>query len=275
MLSQSTLLPGRAILRLSGRDARGWLQNLVTNDVEHLGNGEARFAALLTPQGKILFDFFVVADGENLLLDCPSAQAAALAKRLLMYKLRADVAIAEAGSMLAAAAAWGGAPPKVSRAIVYADPRHESLGWRLIGEPQEFDMLGIEGASEAAYLAHRIACGVPQGGEDFAYGDTFPHEANMDMLHGVDFKKGCYVGQEGVSRVQHRGTARKRIVKVTFEGSSPARGTPVVAGDIAVGEMGSASPPFALASLRLDRAEDAKTAGIGLTADSIALQLAH
>jgi folate-binding protein YgfZ len=264
MTTRISYLTDRSVLRLSGRDARPWLQSLVTNDVEKVHAGDGRYAALLTPQGKILFDFFVAPDGENLLIDCRADQAQALAKRLSMYKLRSDVSIALAGD-LSVAVAWGDAPPLVSRAILYADPRSEGLGWRMIGEPQEFDLLGIEGSEGDAYAAHRISCGVPEGGIDFAYGVAFPHEANMDLLHGVDFRKGCYIGQEVVSRVHHRGTARRRILRVNL--SAPvATGTPVMAGEIVVGEIGSVAGNDALASLRTDRVEEAANAGVKLKA---------
>ncbi len=273
MNTHTALLSSRSVLRLSGRDARAWLQGLITNDVESLASGEGRFAALLTPQGKILFDFFVTPDADALLIDCTAASAETLVKRLLMYKLRSGVALAEAGSGFMVAAAWGDQPPAVSRAIIYRDPRHAALGWRIIGEAQELDFLGIEAATEAEYWAKCIACGVPQGGIDFAYNDTFPHEANMDILHGIDFKKGCYVGQEVVSRVQHRGLARKRIVGVTFNGPAPAAGVAVMAGDIVIGEMGSSIAGRGLATLRIDRVEQMQASGVKLFAGVVEINL--
>ena len=277
MTTHTALLTSRSVLRLSGRDARGWLQALITNDVENLVSGEGRFAALLTPQGKILFDFFVVPDGDALFIDCAADQAASFLKRLSMYRLRADIALGEAGASIMAAAAWGDAPPGVSRAIIYADPRLAGMGWRLIGEAQELDLMGIEAGREAAYNAHRIASGVPQGGLDFAYNDAFPHEANMDILHGVDFKKGCYVGQEVVSRVHHRGSARKRIVAVTFEGAAPAPGTPVMAAGIMTGEMGSStqSDGRGLALLRMDRVEEMRANGVKLIAGEAEIRVSQ
>ncbi len=263
----NALLPSRSVLRLSGGDACNWLQSLVTNDIENLKSGDGRFAALLSPQGKILFDFFVVNDGDAFLIDCAADQSASLLKRLAMYKLRADIALIDASSSLMVAAAWGDAPPPVSRAIVYQDPRHSALGWRMIGEAQEFDLMGIEGGQEDAYQVHRIACGVPQGGLDFTYNDSFPHDANMDILNGVDFKKGCYIGQEVISRVHHRGAARKRIMKVAFSGRAPAKGSAITAGEIAIGEMGSSAGELGLAMLRIDRVEDFKAAGKTLQAD--------
>jgi folate-binding protein YgfZ len=272
MSTHLTLLNNRSVLRLSGRDARTWLQGLVTNDVENIGAGEGCYAALLTPQGKIMFDFFIVPDGEALLIDCRADHTTALLKRLLMYKLRADIALNDASASLMVAAAWGDAPPPVSRAIVYADPRAEQMGWRMIGEAQEFDLMGIESGLEDAYAAHRIACGIPEGGEDFAYNDAFPHEANMDLVNGVDFRKGCYIGQEVVSRVHHRGTARKRIVAVRFDGAPPAKGAPVTAGELAIGEMGSSLQGLGLAALRTDRLEEARIQGARLLADGVQIK---
>jgi len=256
MEPRAALLAGRSVLRVSGRDARNFLQGLVTNDVEALKQGEGRFAALLTPQGKILFDFFVTPDGEALLIDCNTSQAADLAKRLGFYKLRADVRIADESASLAVAAFRETPPP--AQALAFADPRHEGLGWRVIAAPDELDRLGVVAGLEDAYAAHRIALGVPEGGADFAYGDTFPHEANMDLVHGVDFKKGCYIGQEVVSRVEHRGTARKRIVRVGFSGPAPARGTEISTGELTIGQMGSSSGQEGLALLRIDRIAEAE-----------------
>ena len=137
------------------------------------------------------------------------------------------------------------------------------MGWRMIAPPSELEVLGNHG--EAAYEAHRIACAVPRGGLDFPWGDAFPHEANMDRLHGIDFRKGCYVGQEVVSRVEHRGLARKRIVGVRLDGPAPAIGAEIHAGEIAIGAMGSSAGEAGLAMLRLDRAQEALGAGVKLT----------
>lgn len=272
-LMAPALLATRSIIRIAGGDARKWLHNLVTSSIESLENQQSAFAALLTPQGKIIADFFIVPDGRDLLLDCDSAIAPALIKRLSIYKLRADVAIADASSMLAVRAFWGDAPPALSQGIVFADPRDERLGWRMIAPPDEIDACGADADAFAAYDAHRIALGVPDGGRDFAYGETFPHDANMDRLHGVDFKKGCYIGQEVVSRVEHRGTARKRIVRVQYDGAAPAPFTPVSADDIAIGESGSSQAANGLAMLRLDKVEDAVAAGRRIHAGGVTLRV--
>jgi tRNA-modifying protein YgfZ len=268
------LLTSRAVLRLSGRDCRTWLQGLVTSDVETLEPQQARFAALLTPQGKIIADFIVVRDGDSLLLDCDQAIAPTLAKRLAIYKLRADVAIADVSSQLGVAVFWNGEPPAVSQGVVFSDPRDAALGWRMIAPPAELDTFGADPESADAWHAHRIALGVGEGGVDFPYGDTFPHEANMDLLHGVDFKKGCYVGQEVVSRVEHRGNARKRIAKVLYDGAAPSAGTEIVANGVTIGVAGSHAGATGLALLRIDKADDALAAGHTMSANGVSLRRA-
>jgi folate-binding protein YgfZ len=162
--------------------------------------------------------------------------------------------------------------------LTFADPRGEKLGWRiLIPEAlalKAATLIGADLVDSGAYEAHRIACGAPRGGIDFIYGDAFPYETNMDRLHGVDFDKGCYVGQEVVSRMQHRGTARTRTVRLVLEDSPPEAGIGVVAGDKPLGTMGSSAGGMGLALIRIDRAADALDAGVPLTAGGIAVRLA-
>ncbi len=268
------VLGSRAMLRLAGPDARQWLQGLVTNDVESLGSGEARFAALLSPQGKILFDFFVTPDADGLLIDCPAREAAALTRRLGMYKLRAQVAVTDVSASLSVAVIWGGEPPPVLQGRMFADPRDARLGWRAIGPASDLEALG-EPASEGEWRAHRIACGVPEGGVDYAFGETFPHEANMDLLNGVDFRKGCYVGQEVVSRVQHRGLARKRITKVRIDGTPPDGGGDIVAGEVVVGSLVASAGADGLAMLRLDKAAEAAESGRALRCGGAMVTVVH
>jgi hypothetical protein len=268
-------LDDRGVISVSGADAAGFLQGLLTNDVERLEPGEARYAALLTPQGKILFDMIVVragGDEPSYLIDCAAAQAADLTKRLGFYKLRAKVAIADESASRAVAAFWEAEPPKIDGGLLYADPRDPRLGFRAILPRATAAAIGSEHASE--YEGLRIAVGAPKGGLDFAYGDAFPHDANFDLLHGVDFDKGCYVGQEVVSRMKHRGTARKRVARVKLAGPPPAPGTPVLDRELSVGALGSSSGREALALIRLDRAEDAKAAGRTLSAGGVSLALA-
>ena len=275
MHKKAAMLEDRGVVSVTGADATGFLQGLLTNDVERLEPGQARYAALLTPQGKILFDMIVVrGPGEepSYLIDCAGVQAADLARRLGFYKLRAKVAIADVSADRAVAAFWGDEPPSVDEGLLYADPRDPRLGWRAILPRPIAAAVGSEHAGE--YEGLRIAVGAPKGGLDFAYADAFPHDANLDLLHGVDFDKGCYVGQEVVSRMKHRGTARKRIARVKLAGPAPAPGTPVLDRELAVGALGSSSGREALALIRLDRAEEAKAAGRTLSAGGVDLALA-
>jgi folate-binding protein YgfZ len=277
---QAALLPDRGVVKVDGADARRFLNGLLTTDVEALTPEAPRFAALLTPQGKILFDGIVAAvppaDGTALFIDCPRALAASLVERLNFYKLRAKVIIEDLSQTLGVLAAWDGTGT-TEYGLVYPDPRLPALGLRVMLPPH----LAAEAASDlgatlvepAAYEAHRIALGVPRGGLDFVYGDAFPHEADMDQLNGVDFAKGCYVGQEVVSRIEHRARARSRVVPVAYDGFAPADGVAVMAGDRAVGTMGSAAAGRGLAMVRLDRVEDAFAAGTALSAGGIAIRL--
>jgi folate-binding protein YgfZ len=279
---KSAFLPDRGVIKVAGEDARNFLNGLVTTDVDRLKPGLGRFGALLTPQGKIIVDFLITeapaGHGGGFLIDCPKALADGLATKLKFYKLRAKVTVDNLSDDLGVLAAWDGqlaAQPDLS----FADPRNEHLGTRIL-VPEDLkqklsDLIGAELVDAAEYEAHRIALGVPRGGLDFMYSDAFPHETNMDRLAGVDFDKGCYVGQEVVSRMQHRGTARTRSVKVLLEDSSPEAGVSVMAGDKSVGTMGSSAQGKGIALVRIDRVADALDAGQPLTAGGLALKLAE
>jgi tRNA-modifying protein YgfZ len=269
----ASVLPSRAVLRVRGGDARKFLQGLITNDIGKAQEGAAIHAGLLSPQGKVLFDFLVVADGDGVLLDVAKDKAGELVQRLNFYRLRAQVEIAEEPA-LAVAAAWGGSPSLPDGAVAFADPRLAELGFRLL-MPKDTGvaMLGCETTSEADYHAFRIGRGVPEGGLDYSFGEVFPHEALFDQLNGVDFAKGCYVGQEVVSRMEHRGTARKRIVPIEGSGALPQSGTNVEADDVPIGMLGSVSGTSGLALIRLDRAEAALAAGQALDAGGITVTL--
>jgi tRNA-modifying protein YgfZ len=279
---KAAFLPDRGVVKASGEDARNFLNGLVTTDVTELKPGLGRFGALLTPQGKIIVDFLVceapAGHGGGFLFDCPRALAQTLADKLSFYKLRAKVNVENLSDSLGAIAAWDG-ELAVRPDLTYADPREQALGWRILA-PEDLsqtvaDLIGADLVDSDAYEAHRIALGVPRGGLDFAYGDAFPHETNMDRLNGVDFDKGCYVGQEVVSRMQHRGTARTRTVKVLLDGPRPETGVTILAGDRPVGTMGSASGQVGVALIRTDRAADALAAGLSLSAGGIAIRLAE
>lgn len=264
------LLPDRAVVTVSGEDAESFLQGILTCNVETLEPGEARLGALLSPQGKILFDFLVSRGPEGFRLEAAAERVADLVRRLGLYRLRAKVAIA-ADPALVVAASWARAEiPAETSAEVEAvrDGRLPALGSRIYADAAAFSA----DATQADYHAHRIALGVPEGGCDFAYGDAFPHEALMDQLGGVDFKKGCYVGQEVVSRMQHRGTARTRVVPVVFvTGEAPEPGTEILAGQKSLGVTGSRAGARGLATIRLDRLADALAAGEPLRAGSTVL----
>jgi tRNA-modifying protein YgfZ len=269
----AALLSDRAVVLVSGPAAGSFLQGLVTNDIDKAKPGSAIHAGLLTPQGKILFDFFVAPAGEGFLLEIAKAKAAELAQRLGLYKLRAQVEIAE-DPAFTVAAAWGAPARLPGGAIAYADPRLPALGQRiLLPAGTSLGKFGCSLAGEEEYHAHRIALGVPEGGRDYAFGDIFPHGAMFDQLEGVDFNKGCFVGQEVVSRMEHRGTARKRIVGVEGEGPLPPSGTDITAGGTSIGTLGSVSGSSGLALLRVDRAEEAKAAGLPLRAGEVTIAL--
>ncbi len=272
-----TWLADRGVVRVEGEDAASFLDGLLTSDIESLKVGEARYAALLTPQGKILFDMLVARvpaeTGQSFLLDCTAEQSADLAKRLGFYKLRARVAVADVSAAEGVVAAWGSDSEAAPEAFRYDDPRDARLGSRCVLPRAAGKAVGE--ADLPAYEFLRISVGVPKGGVDFAYGDAFPHDADLDLLNGVDFEKGCFVGQEVVSRMKHRGTARKRVVRVTLLGDAPPPGAPVLDGELAVGALGSSAGREALAMLRLDRVEEARAAGRPLRAGGVGLALAE
>ncbi len=276
MTKKAAFLDDRGVVRVSGEDATGFLQGLLTNDVAKLGAHEARYAALLSPQGKLLFDFLLVrapADaGAAFLLDCAAAQAGDLVKRLAKYKLRARIVVADESADHGVIAYWNDEPENAPGGVFYADPRAGALGHRAILPRAKAVAVGE--ASVGEYEALRISLGVPKGGVDFAYGEAFPHEADMDLFHGLDFEKGCYVGQEVVSRMKHRGEARKRVVRVRLTGAAPAPGAAVSDGELLVGLIGSSSGRHALALLRLDRVEAAKAAGRTLRAGEVGVVVA-
>lgn len=272
----ATHLVDRGVIRVSGEDARDFLQNLVTNDMDAVTLERAGYGALLTPQGKVIGDFLVVAvpeeDRGGFLLDVPLLQVPDLMKRLKLYKLRAKVALDDLSDIAAVVASSGGFSLPDEAGLVYADPRLPALGERAITDRN--DVASVVSGTADAYHARRIALGIPHGGRDFAYGDTFPHEALLDQLGGISFKKGCYIGQEVVSRMQHRGTARTRVVPIAFaEGIAAETGAEATAGGKPLGKVGSAAHGRALAMLRLDRVADALAAGEPLLGGGLAFSL--
>jgi folate-binding protein YgfZ len=258
-------LARRGVVAVSGPDAEGFLNNIVSSDVPPQ-NGSASYGGLLSPQGKILFDFIAFRDGDRLLFDLPATAVPAFVRRLALYRLRAKVEIGPLADH-AVFAGWDGA--LLPAGIAAFDPRLAAVGWRAIAPTGSI----AANATAAEYDAHRIALGIPEGGPqddlprglDFTFGEAFPHDVDMDQLAGVDFKKGCYIGQEVVSRMEHRGTARRRVVLATGSDALPAAGTPVLAGDRPIGTLGTSSDGKGLALVRLDRAREAMAAGTPIT----------
>ncbi len=265
-------LADRGVVCVTGEDARKLLQGIVTNDIDLLDSQPAVFTGLLSPQGKIMFEFIVAKSGDDYLLDVATDQIEDLVRRLTMYRLRAKADITDVSDRLRVVAAWPGAAAQQAREAVvsFADPRCPDLGLRRL-EAASGDPGPDEGA--AAYHAHRIALGIPEGGKDFDFGDAFPHETNFDLNHGVSFTKGCYVGQEIVARMQHRATVRKRIVRVTGASDLPTDRADIKIGDVVIGRLGSVVGRAGLAMLRLDRAIEAIDKGSPIVVAGIALEI--
>jgi len=250
-------LDDRAVIAVTGSEARPFLQGLITNDIEKVAPGRAIYAALLTPQGKILFDFLIAEGDGALLIDCARAGRDALAKRLSMYRLRAKVTI-EPRDQLEVLAEWGGDGARY--AIAFDDPRLPALGRRAIGAAGEMPAAALDAA---AYRSRRVALGVPESG-DFGSDRMFALDADLDELHAISFDKGCYVGQELTARMKHRGTARKRLLPVECASGTqlPGPGTPIAAAGKDVGDIASSYGAQGFAQIRLDRLEEAGAAAI-------------
>ncbi|NSY16747.1 folate-binding protein YgfZ [Neorhizobium sp. AL 9.2.2] len=259
-------LSSRQLIRVSGVDARDFLHSLITTDIESLPERTARPGALLTPQGKILFDFMISRDGDDFLIETESAQRDALMRRLTMYKLRAAVTIA-ADDADGVTVTWGDG--SVTGA---ADAAFAKAGVTLSRYPGKPEGIAID-ASEAEYETLRVTSGIPASGFDYALQDAFPHDVLLDKTDGLSFRKGCYVGQEVVSRMQHRGTARRRVALVTSETALPVSGTDIMAGGKPVGTLGSVLGNKGLAIVRIDRVGDAIANGIPLTASDVTVVL--
>lgn len=262
-------LSDRGVLWIGGAEAEGFLQNIVTTDMGRVNEGHAGFGALLSPQGKILVDFLIFRSGDGYWLDLPLAQLADFQKRMTLYRLRAKVEIANRSDKHEAVAIWNVDELPAVDGIVAVDPRLAGLGFRAIVE-RETALDGTEGD----YQAWRISHAVPEGGRDFTFGDAFPHDVDMDDLGGLDFRKGCYVGQEIVSRMEHRGTARRRAVAVASNIPLPAIGTLIEADGKPIGTLGSSNGSSGIALIRLDRAKRALDQGTPLTAEGAPLQVA-
>jgi folate-binding protein YgfZ len=283
------LLADRGVLALHGGDARAFLQGLLSNDVAEISDERAGYGALLTPQGKFLFDLFITQEGAQLLLESEAARLEQLLRRLLMYRLRSKVDIEDVSTRFAAAALIGegvagrldlperpGAARKLEQGLVLINPRLARLGARAL-LPRDAAAailadLGFEQVECAAYERLRLTLGVPDGSRDLLVEKSTLLESGFEELNGVDFAKGCFVGQELTARMKYRGLVRKRLMPVTFTGAPPPPGTIIRLGEREAGEMRSGIEGQGLALLRLEQVEKAKADGVALMAGDTAIQ---
>ncbi|PCJ33467.1 MAG: folate-binding protein YgfZ [Alphaproteobacteria bacterium] len=250
LLNKPALLSDRAILTLSGADRKNFLQGLITNDINAASDVSAIYAALLTPQGKYLHDFFIIDKDDTIFLDCERARMADIHRRLMMYRLRADVDIIDCSEKYAVLAS----PELSSEGLIsYPDPRHPNMGFRTIIVPP------LSYQTDDHYDDLRLSLGLPDGSRDFDVDKTLILEGNMEELNGVDFNKGCYVGQEVTARMKHRAILKKRLLPVTVDGPLPARGTEIMdkdgkkIGDIRSGRGKRAIGYFRLAKMTFNQ----------------------
>ena len=255
--STYAVLSSRALIALDGPDWRAFLQGLITQDVETMAPGEARFGGLLTPQGRLLYDLFVVPRGDGAWLDVEAIHRAAIVQRLMMYRLRAKVGIApdETPVSILFDARPGEIPARPADGVWVPDPRLPELGWRGYGASPP---PGAATADETVREAQKLRLGVP-GPADWGSDKTYPIEANFDLLNGIDFQKGCFIGQETTSRMKRRGIIKTRMLPVAFDGPAPAPGAEVLNGELRAGVLTSGGEGRAIAQLRLDRIDGALT----------------
>ena len=273
-------MPARGVLGVGGPDAREFLQNLVSNDIQRLDGSHALYALLLTAQGKFLFDFFLAEatsapPGVSIVADCEGPRAADLLRRLTLYRLHANVTLADVGQHYAVAAVFGGdaaariglhadagSAARFANGVAFVDPRMPELGARVIAPATELEAAlagaGLRLGAPDAYERLRLALGVPDGSRDLLVDKTFPLEGGLDDLHAIDYDKGCYVGQELTARTHYRGTIRKRLFRVDVEGPLPAPGTEITFGGVAAGEMRSGAGARGIAMLRLEHVDEAE-----------------
>ena len=270
---------------MGGGDRLGFIQGLISNDIDKVGPGRVIYAALLSPQGKVLHDFFVLPEpgGARLLLECERERIGDLERRMNVYRLRAEVTfddvsqafdvvalIGEGAHEAAGLAPEAGAASALGGGLVYVDPRLAAAGARAVAPAgsaaAEFEGLGFAAADAAAYDVWRLALGLPDGSRDILVEKSFPLECGFDELNAIDYEKGCYVGQELTARTHHRGNIRKRLMPVRIEGRPPGSGAPVMLGEKTAGEMRSAREGRGIALLRLERVEQAAREGLSFTA---------
>jgi folate-binding protein YgfZ len=278
-----TILEDRGLIAVGGEEARDFLQGLISNDVAKAGAGHAIYAALLTPQGKFLHDFFLIEHGGRLLLDCEGARAADLLKRLTFYRLRAKVTLDDVSSDHVVAAIFGdgafaaagltseaGAAVPFADGIAFVDPRLAAVGARAIlpraSAREKLEAAGFRPADTADYDRLRLANGLPDGSRDLVVEKSILLESGFEELNGVDFEKGCFIGQELTARTKYRALIRKRLMRVDVDGPLPAPGTPIMHGEKEAGEMRSGRDGTGIALVRLEQLEQAEAEGETLTA---------
>lgn len=272
------IAPDRGVLAVGGQDRRAFLQGLITNDIDKVSPARTIHAALLTPQGRYLHDFFVAELGEALLFDAERARLPELQKKLSMFRLRSKVALEDRSDTLAVAVIWGGdarqalglpseagAAVPLGDGVVFVDPRLGAIGCRAFLSAETaaktLSLAGLEQAEPSAWDVHRLALGVPDGSRDLPVEKALLLESGFDELNGIDWKKGCYMGQELTARTKYRGLVRKRLLPVDVDGPMPPPGTPVMLGEREAGEIRSGRDGKALAMLRLETVEAARNGG--------------
>lgn len=269
-------LANRTVVSVSGPDAEHFLQNILTTDLDKLAAGVAKPGALLTPQGKILFDFLISRSGaDGFLLDCRIDLADDFVRRLMLYKLRAKVEIAKRDQQLVSVS-WetdSGTSHSDSTAALGESPLRDLRFPESAAVYRSYGTALPGTGTEADWAALRVAHGIAESGSDYALGDAFPHDVLLDQMDGVGFKKGCYVGQEVVSRMQHRGTARRRVLIVVADQDLPPAGTDITANGRSVGTLGTVAGEAGLAITRIDRVKDAVDSGTSLLAGDVSVIL--
>jgi folate-binding protein YgfZ len=267
-------LTDRSIISVEGPDSRGFLQGLISNDITQVTSNKAIYAALLTPQGKYLFDFFISQSGDKLLIECEKNRISDLMKRLRVYKLRANANLLDETEKYSVFALWGdgvgkamgldkigqGSAKETSGGVKMIDPRLEAAGGRVIfpvnSAEIEIKLIGAGPANPSDYDLHRLKLGLPSASNDLVIDKATLLESGFDELNGIDWNKGCYMGQELTARTKYRGLVKKRLISVTIEGVAPEPGMPIMVGDKNVGEMRSSNGNNGIAILRLDQLEN-------------------
>lgn len=267
-MANSAILADRAIVAVEGVDAHDFLQGLITNDIAQCSPKQAIYAALLTPQGKILFEFFVAQNQQQLLLDCAAAFTPDLVKRLGFYRLRAKVQIMPRPE-LSVAAVWGEHLPDFEAVNAYRDPRLPALGMRLVGTPPQLES-ALTPIARGDYDSFRLTLGIPDSA-DLPPDQIFALDAGLEELNGVSFSKGCYVGQEVTARMKHRATARRRFY-IAEAAPLPSPGTVIQSDGRELGRMAGGKNGRGLAVIRLDRFAEGTRAAIEANGKPIVLR---